>query len=80
MSEQQDFLRQAFEALRDGEQAFSDAATEIHAPEYYLENSLHSLQVSQLLSLLSLAQDVRRVADALEAMQSTSALRVDLLS
>lgn len=69
MTEQPDFLKQAIEALRDGEQAHSDASTEFHAPEYYEELSAHLMKVAQTMALLSLAQDVRRVADTLKEIE-----------
>lgn len=82
MNEQPDFLKAAEKAydLSDELSARMDGAENA---DYFADNMMRSREWAmrgQSLALLSLAQDVRRVADALEAMQSTAALRVDLLS
>lgn len=82
MSEQQDFVEQAIEQWESYQRDFDliSSTDNDELTDAFLAIATLKNQWATTLALLSLAQDVRRVADALEEMRSTSALRVDLLS
>ena len=69
MNEQPDFLKQAIEAIENSRYGLLSASY-----EDVIEAGYYQLRLAQSLALLSLAQDVRRVADALEEQAASDYL------
>ena len=73
MSEQMDFLKDAISAYQYSLDAFdrSEEATSDRMRDAALRVSAQNEHRAMTLALLSLAQDVRRVADALSEIEGT---------
>lgn len=64
MTEQTDFLKEAVAAMEDSQHALIIASY-----EDMIEGADYQMRRAQTLALLSLAQDVRRVADTLKEIE-----------
>lgn len=65
MTEQTDFLKAAIEAMENSQHALIIASY-----EDMIDGADYQMRTAQTLALLSLAQDVRRIADTLESQRA----------
>lgn len=76
MTEQMDFLKEAAAAMSKGLDMAQRADNSEHYRETFTQARREWMEQAQAMALLSLAQDVRRVADALESVIENDSERV----
>lgn len=81
--DERDFLRDAIAAMRDSDIAFARSENSQHYRDAHVHVSEMHAKTASLLATLSIAQDLRRIADALAGFsdngESNDALRVNVL-